>query len=131
MNNKSVGKFISALRKQQRMTQKQMAEKLNVSDKAISRWERDECMPDPSLIPIIADLFDVTCDEILRGERSEKNNDNNLSASKGKQLSNKQKKAIGSVVAVILVVIFMAAIYESWNNMWYDFGKNIYYTFNK
>lgn len=74
MARKSIGEFISALRKANGMTQKQLAEKLNVSDKAVSRWERDESAPDLSLIPVIAEIFGVTSDEILRGER--KNQDN-------------------------------------------------------
>lgn len=69
MARKSIGQFISALRKANGMTQKQLAEKLNVSDKAVSRWERDESAPDLSLIPVIAEIFEVTSDEILRGER--------------------------------------------------------------
>lgn len=69
MEKKSIGQFISALRKANGMTQKQLSEILNVSDKAVSRWERDECAPDLSLIPVIADVFGVTSDEILRGER--------------------------------------------------------------
>ena len=69
MTKKSIGEFIAALRKANGMTQKQLAEMLNVSDKAVSRWERDESAPDISLIPIIADVFGVTCDEILRGEK--------------------------------------------------------------
>lgn len=69
MARKSIGQFISALRKANGMTQKQLAERLNVSDKAVSRWERDESAPDLSLIPVIAEIFDVTSDEILRGER--------------------------------------------------------------
>lgn len=69
MANKSIGQFIAALRKANGLTQKELAEKLNVSDKAISRWERDECSPDISLIPVIAEIFSVTCDEILCGER--------------------------------------------------------------
>ena len=51
------------------MTQRDLTDKLNVSDKTVSRWERDINAPDLSLLPIIADLFDVTCDELLRGER--------------------------------------------------------------
>lgn len=66
---KSIGSFIAALRKANGLTQKQLAEKLNVSDKAVSRWERDEALPDLSLIPVIAEIFGVTTDEILRGER--------------------------------------------------------------
>lgn len=69
MERKSMGAFIAALRKANGMTQKELAEKLNVSDKSISRWERDDGTPDLSLIPVIAEIFGVTCDELLRGER--------------------------------------------------------------
>lgn len=69
MERKSIGSFISALRKSNGMTQKTLAEMLNVSDKAVSRWERDECAPDLSLIPVIAEIFGVTADELLCGER--------------------------------------------------------------
>ena len=69
MEKKTMGGFLAALRKANGLTQKELAEKLNVSDKAVSRWERDECAPDLTLIPVLADLFGVTTDEILRGER--------------------------------------------------------------
>ncbi len=69
MEKKSIGDFIAILRKANGMTQQEMADKLNISNKAISRWERSECMPDISLIPVIAEMFNVTCDELLRGER--------------------------------------------------------------
>ena len=51
------------------MTQKDLAERLNVSDKTVSRWERDDGAPDLAAIPAIAEIFGVTCDELLRGER--------------------------------------------------------------
>ena len=70
MEKKTIGQFIATLRKANGMTQKELAEKLNVSDKAVSRWERDESAPDLSLIPVIAEIFGVTSDEILRGERA-------------------------------------------------------------
>jgi len=69
MEKKTIGAFISALRKANGLTQKQLAEKLNVSDKAVSRWERDEAMPDLTLIPVLAEIFGVTSDELLRGQR--------------------------------------------------------------
>ena len=65
-----MGSFISALRRASGMTQRELGERLFVSDKTVSRWERDECTPDLSLIPLIADLFGITADELLRGERS-------------------------------------------------------------
>ncbi len=69
MEKKTIGAFIAALRKANGMTQKDLAERLNVSDKTISRWERDDGAPDLSAIPAIAEIFGVTCDELLRGQR--------------------------------------------------------------
>lgn len=69
MEKKTIGNFIAALRKANGLTQKDLAEKLNVSDKTISRWERDEGVPDLALIPVIAEIFHVSCDELLCGER--------------------------------------------------------------
>ena len=69
MEKNTTGRFLSTLRKAKGMTQRELAELLNVSDKAVSRWERDESMPDILLLPVLADIFEVTCDELLRGER--------------------------------------------------------------
>jgi len=69
MEKKTMGSFIAALRKANGMTQKDLAEQLNVTDKSVSRWERDETSPDLTLIPVIAEMFDITTDELLRGER--------------------------------------------------------------
>jgi len=69
MEKKTIGSFIAALRKSNGLTQRVLAERLNVSDKAVSRWERDECTPDLSLIPAIAEILGVTSEEIIRGER--------------------------------------------------------------
>lgn len=69
MDKKTIGSFISILRKSKGLTQKDLGDMLGVSDKTVSRWERDECAPDITLIPVIADIFDVTADELLRGEK--------------------------------------------------------------
>lgn len=69
MEKKTIGGFIAALRKANGMTQKELAQRLNVSDKTVSRWECDDGAPDLSLIPAIAEIFGVTCDELLRAER--------------------------------------------------------------
>lgn len=70
MEKKTLGSFIAILRKSRGMTQKELAEKLNVSDKTVSHWERDESAPDISVIPVIAEIFNVTCDELLKGEKA-------------------------------------------------------------
>lgn len=86
MEKKTIGQFIAALRKVNGMTQKELAEQLHVSDKAVSRWERDESAPDLSLIPVIAEIFGVTSDEILRGERAAYQENSSIKSSeKGKK----------------------------------------------
>ena len=69
MTNKSIGNFLSDLRKEKGITQKELADYLNVSDKTVSHWECDKYSPDLSAIPLLAEFFGVTCDEILKGER--------------------------------------------------------------
>ena len=91
MERKSIGSFIAVLRKANGLTQRELADKLGISDKAVSRWERDETAPDLSLIPAIAEIFGVTSDELLRGERAgEKDN----SPEKQAEKTEKQIKAL-------------------------------------
>lgn len=73
MEAKSIGKFIATLRKANGYTQAQLAEMLGVSNKTISNWENEVSYPDLSLIPVIADLFNVTSDELLRGAKDNQN----------------------------------------------------------
>ena len=94
MEKKTIGKFISALRKANGITQKELGEKLFVSDKTVSRWECDECTPELSLIPSIAEIFGITTDELLRGERNNPDREAATEdvASKQKAKSDKQFK---------------------------------------
>lgn len=63
-----IAKNITALRQEQKMTQIELAEKLNYSDKAVSKWERGESVPDVMVLKAIADLFGVTLDYLLEEE---------------------------------------------------------------
>lgn len=69
MDREKFGVFLSELRKEQGLTQKEVAERLFVTDKAVSKWERGLSMPDTALLMPLADLFGVTVTELLRGER--------------------------------------------------------------
>ncbi len=71
MNNEKMGQFILELRKSHQMTQKELAVKLNVSDKAVSKWERGLSCPDISLLSPLSDILGVTTTELLNGERSD------------------------------------------------------------
>ncbi len=72
MEKKTMGSFMSALRKANGLTQQQVADKLNVSNKTVSKWECDEGYPEITMLPAIAEIYSVTVDELLRGERVSK-----------------------------------------------------------
>ena len=67
--DRKIGAFLLELRKEKGMTQKEVAELLHVSDKTVSRWERNEGVPDLFLVPELAALYGVTSDELLLGEK--------------------------------------------------------------
>lgn len=72
MEKEKLGAFVCELRKEKQMTQKEMAEKLGITDKAISKWERGLSYPDISMLEPIAELFDVSVMELLQGQRIQK-----------------------------------------------------------
>ena len=69
MNAKSVGALIAKLRKKQGLTQLDLAQKLNVSDKTISRWESGAGFPEVIQFPMLADIFGITVDYLMTGQR--------------------------------------------------------------
>ena len=71
MNQITTGKFISLKRKQKNMTQEQLAEKLKVSNKTISKWETGKCMPDYSIVKSLCKELEITLSELMDGEISE------------------------------------------------------------
>lgn len=77
MNNQKIGELISKLRKEKNMTQKELAQKLNITDKAVSKWERGMGYPDITTVPALAKLLGVSISELLLGERMEDENNKN------------------------------------------------------
>lgn len=69
MDTTKIGQFIAALRKSSGLTQQDVADSLGITDKTVSKWECGKGLPDITALPAIAELFGVTTDEILRGER--------------------------------------------------------------
>ena len=72
MDNQKFGRFIRDLRKKANMTQKELGEKLNVTDKAVSKWERGLGFPDISIINLLAETFGITASEVLNAEIGKK-----------------------------------------------------------
>mgnify|MGYP005792336385 CR=1 FL=1 len=74
MANKSIGEMISVLRKEKGMTQNDLAEKMNVTDKAVSKWERNLSCPDINSISKLANILETTVEELLNAQiKKEKN----------------------------------------------------------
>ena len=71
MNQKAIGLFIFQKRKEKNLTQQQLAEKLGVSNKTVSKWETGKCMPDYSIIKALCDELEISIEELMDGEKSE------------------------------------------------------------
>ncbi len=72
MEKETFGNMVAALRKKKGMTQLELAEKMGVTDKAVSKWERDLSFPDVNTIPKLAEFFNVTVDELIQAKSKEK-----------------------------------------------------------
>lgn len=66
MKKQTLGMMIASLRKEKGMTQMELAEKMGITDKAVSKWERDLSCPDVNSLPKLAEIFDVTVDELMQ-----------------------------------------------------------------
>ena len=72
MNQEKIGKFILECRKNKKMTQSELAEKLGVTDKSVSNWENGRNMPDLSLFKPLCDELEITINELISGEKIDK-----------------------------------------------------------
>lgn len=96
---KSIGETIAYLRKEKGMTQNELAEKMNVTDKAVSKWERDLSCPDINTISKLADILDVSVEELLKAKKRENSN------TKMKDLVNLIFKAVALAMGIAVVVL--------------------------
>ena len=113
MDQLKIGKFIAECRKQKNLTQMQLAEKLGITDKAISKWERGIAMPDSSIMLEFCDILGISVNELLSGEKinMENNNQKNeqLLLEMAKELE-KKNKTIWSSMCTIMIVSITALI---------------------
>ena len=72
MNQQATGNFIALKRREKNLTQEQLAEKIGVSNKTISKWENGKCMPDYAVVEILCDVLGISVSELLDGEENEK-----------------------------------------------------------
>lgn len=119
MDAKITGEFILRLRKENNLTQKQLAEKINVTDKAISRWETGKGFPDVSSLLDISELFSVSVNELLIGRRleqteiettAEKNIVEIIEKSDCEKSKSKVKTTVLFVISTICVLMWLIII---------------------
>lgn len=77
MKKQTFGTMIATMRKENGLTQLELAEKMGVTDKAVSKWERDLSFPDVNSLPKLADIFNVTVDELMQVKADKKENTKN------------------------------------------------------
>ena len=120
MDQIKIGRFIAECRKKANLTQMQLAEKLGITDKAVSKWERGVAMPDTSIMLALCDILCISVNELLSGEKidMEHNNQKNeqLLLDMAKELEQKNKTIWSSMWAImgvsmtaLLAGIFIAA----------------------
>ena len=113
MDQIKIGKFIQELRKQKNLTQITLAEKLGITDKAISKWERGIAMPDTSIMLKLCEILGVSVNELLSGERIDINSENQknerLIIEMAKELERKNK-VIWSTMWGIMIVSILALV---------------------
>ena len=124
MMKQPIGEFLATLRRANGFTQQEVADRLGISNRTLSAWERGTAIPDILLLPALADLYGVTVDEILRGERSSA--EKPAIAQQSAQKIYKSKAARFSMWAFILsgtalvgLVLFYAGYYTDWNYLTY------------
>lgn len=114
MNQIKIGKFIAECRKEQNLTQLELAEKLNITDRAVSKWETGRSLPDSSIMLELCGILKITVTDLLNGERVEDNRPDIteahlLQAIKEKQEANKKVLKVEWMVIVLAIILLVGS----------------------
>ncbi len=116
MNQEKIGKFISEKRKEKKLTQSELAEKLGITDRAISKWENGICLPDAGTMPELCEILDITINDLFSGEKvdmkenEKKLEENLLEITKMKEEKDKQLLNLEIIIGIILIIFFLGVI---------------------
>ncbi len=117
MDQVKIGKFIAECRKKLGLTQMQLAEKLSITDRAVSKWETGKAMPDSSVMLLLCDVLKISVNDLLSGEvvtmdnYNEKLENNLLEMVKQKEESDKRLLTMEIVIGVLISIVFFALIF--------------------
>lgn len=116
MDQVKIGKFIAECRKQNNLTQMQLAEKLGITDRAVSKWETGKAMPDSSIMLQLCEILEISVNDLLCGERIIMDNHNKetekiiLEIVKQKEQADKNLLTIEILIGVLCLVVFFALV---------------------
>ena len=117
MDQVKIGKFIAVCRKNLNLTQMQLAEKLGITDRAVSKWERGKAMPDSSIMLDLCDVLRISVNDLLSGEVVTMDNYNKelqnklLEMIKQKEQSDKRLLAIEWVIGILSLIVLLVPIF--------------------
>ena len=137
MNQEKIGKFISELRKEKNLTQSDLAEQLDVSINAVSKWERGLSMMDISLLKPLSEILGISVSELLNGQRIDKVDDkiinDTITASTNIYVKKEKKKFIKKVlitISIFIILLFtILTIISEFNYGRIPFGSKAYMDF--
>ncbi len=132
MNQEKIGKFIANLRKEKNMTQQELAKKLGVTDRAISKWENGRGLPDYSLLQDLCDTLSISINELFSGEKISKEDYKTKAEENMSKLINdnySEKKKINWIIAISIAVVYLSIsiLFDIWAYSWIIWvGYSIY-----
>ncbi len=132
MDQIKIGKFILNCRKEKGLTQEQLAEKLGVTSKSISRWENGNTMPDYSLLKDLCSELNISVNELLSGEKILKEDYKTKAEENMSKLINdnySEKKKINWIIAISVAIVYLSIsiIFDIWAYSWIIWvGYSIY-----
>ncbi len=116
MDQIKIGKFISSKRREKNITQSELAEKLNITDRAISKWENGVCLPDASNMPDLCKILDISINDLFSGEvvdmedNEKKLEENLLEMTMLKEQRDKELLSMEIFIGVIVTAILLTCI---------------------
>lgn len=127
MNQEKIGKFIASCRKENGYTQASLAEKLGITDRAISKWENGKSMPDVSIMLELCELLQINVNELLTGEHIIMDNYKDIAEKNLVEIKTQEEKANKRVILVVIAFVIMIVFaWVAGGNIGEDLGKFIY-----
>ena len=124
MNQENIGKFISKERKNKELTQKELADKLNISEKTVSKWECGKGLPEVSLMQPLCKELDISVNELLNGEKNNKKNKEDICIEYMDYAQKKNKKKLVCIITMFSIILLLLLMSTYFLN---NYGKTTIY----